>query len=137
MCTPLVLLLILSIVADDNAAVYQVFLEHSDDIVKGITSGLSSMISVLYSEQLIDYDVHTNLTTVTGLGNLDKACRLIKAVETNMRSAPKASRVLLILCSALHDNVPALRHVADKIRSELGTVLSTQTVCNVYACRVC
>ena len=116
----------MSIVADENAAVYQVFLAHSNDIVEGITSDLSSMISVLYSKQLINYDTHTNLPTATGLGNLDKACRLIKAVETTMRSAPKASRVLLDLCNVLHDNVPALRCVVDKIRSELGTVQSTQ-----------
>ena len=36
-----------------------------------------------------------------------------------MKSAPKASQVLLDLCSAL-DEEPALKHEAGKIRSELG-----------------
>ena len=110
-------------VADDNAAVYEVFRAHFDQIVKGIT-GLTSLVSILYSKQLITDTLKTNLTTVTGIGDVDKAIKLINAVEITMMSAPKASLVLLNLCSAL-DQEPALKCVVDKIRSELGRFMYT------------
>lgn len=108
----------LSIVADDNAAVYKVFRAHFDQLVMGITS-LATMVSILYSKGLISDVVKRNLTTLTGFGDVEKASKLLDEVETTMRSAPRASRVLLDLCSAL-DNEPALKRVVDSIRSELG-----------------
>lgn len=106
------------LVADVNAAVYEVFRAHYDQLVRGITS-LATMVSILYSKGLISDTVKRNLTTLTGSGDVDKAVKLFDVVETTMKSAPRASRVLLELCSAL-DNEPALKHVADSIRSELG-----------------
>ena len=105
-------------VADDNTAVYEVFRAHFDQLVQAMTSP-TALIPVLYSKQLISDTDKTNLTTLTGVGNIDIATRLLNAVETTMKVAPRAARVVRELCEAVNDQ-PALRHVADRITTALG-----------------
>ena len=105
-------------VADDNTAVYEVFRAHFDQLVRAVTHP-TALITALYSKKLISDTVKTELTTLTGVGDMEKATRLMNAVEVTMIAAPKASRVLLDLCEAV-DGEPALEHVADSIRSALG-----------------
>ena len=109
-------------VADDNAAVYKVFRAHFDQLVRAVTHP-TTLITVLYSKKLISDTVKTELTTLTGVGDMEKATRLMNAVEVTVRAAPKASRVVLALCEAV-DGEPALKHVADSIRSALGEMIS-------------
>ena len=60
----------------------------------------TALIPVLYSKQLISYTDKINLTTLTGVGNIDKATRLLTAVETTMKAEPRAARVVRELCEA-------------------------------------
>ena len=79
----------------------------------------TALIPVLYSKRLISDTNKINLTTLTGVGNIDKATRLLTAVETTMKAEPRAARVVRELCEAVYDQ-PALRHVADRITTALG-----------------
>ena len=106
-------------VADDNTAVYEVFREHFDQLVRAMGTSPTALIPVLYSKQLISEDVKINLTSLTGVGNIDKAIMLLNAVETTMKAAPNATQVMRALCEALYSQ-PALRHVADRITTALG-----------------
>ena len=107
-------------VADDNTAVYKVFRAHFDQLVRAVTHP-TALITVLYSKELISDTVKTELTTLTGVGDIEKSTRLMNAVEVTMRAAPRASRVVLDLCEAM-DGEPALKHVADNIKSALGEI---------------
>ena len=100
---------------------YEVFRAHFDLLVRAVTQ-TTALITVLYSKGLISDTVKTELTTLTGVGGMEKATRLMNAVEVTMRAAPRASRVVLDLCEAV-DGEPALKHVADSIRSALGEMI--------------
>ena len=106
-------------VADDNTAVYEVFREHFDQLVRAMGTSPTALIPVLYSKQLISDTDKTRLTTLTHTDSIDKATRLLSAVETTMKAAPRAARVVRELCEAVNDQ-PALRHVADRITTALG-----------------
>ena len=106
-------------VADDNTAVYEVFRVHFDQLVTAMGTSPTALIPVLYSKGLISGTDRTNLTTLTGVGNINKATRLLTAVETTMKAEPRAARVVRELCEAVNDQ-PALRHVADRITAALG-----------------
>ena len=106
-------------VADDNTAVYEVFREHFDQLVRAMGTSPTALIPVLYSKRLISDTDKINLTSLTGVGNIDKAIRLLTAVETIMKAEPRAARVVRELCEAVNDQ-PALRHVADRITTALG-----------------
>ena len=105
-------------VADDNTAVYEVFRAHFGLLVWAMTSP-TALIPVLYSKQLISYTDKIHLTTLTHTDNIDKATRLLNAVETTMKAELRAARVVRELCEAVNDQ-PALRHVADRITTALG-----------------
>ena len=102
-------------VADDNTAVYEVFRAHFDQLVTAMTNP-TALIPVLYTKQLIS---NTDMTSLTSITHIDKAIRLLTAVETTMKAAPRAARVVRELCEAVNDQ-PALRHVADRITTALG-----------------
>ena len=106
-------------VADDNTAVYEVFRAHFDQLVRAMGTSPTALIPVLYSKRLISDTDKINLTTLTGVGNIDKATRLLTAVETTMKAERRAARVVRELCEAVNDQ-PALRHVADRITTALG-----------------
>ena len=106
-------------VADDNTAVYEVFRAHFDQLVRAMGTSPTALIPVLYSKRLISDTDKINLTTLTGVGNIDKATRLLTAVETTMKAEPRAAQVVRELCEAVNDQ-PALRHVADRITTALG-----------------
>ena len=106
-------------VADDNTAVCEVFRAHFDQLVRAMGTSPAALIPVLYSKRLISDTDKINLTTLTGVGNIDKATRLLTAVETTMKAEPRAARVVRELCEAVNDQ-PALRHVADRITTALG-----------------
>ena len=106
-------------VADDNTAVYEVFREHFDQLVRAMGTSPTAPIPVLYSKRLISEDVKDDLSTLTGVSNNDKAIRLLTAVEKTMKAEPRAVRVVRELCEAVNDQ-PALRHVADRITTALG-----------------
>ena len=103
-------------VADDNTAVYHVFREHFDQLVEAMWTSPTALIPALYSKQLISYTDKINLTS---LSNIDKAIRLLNAVEATMKAEPRAARVVRELCEAVNDH-PALRLVADRITTALG-----------------
>ena len=105
-------------VADDNTAVCEVFRAHFDQLVSAMTSP-TALIPVLYSKRLISDTDMIRLTTLTHTDNIDKATRLLTAVQTTMKAAPRAARVVKELCEAVNDQ-PALRHVADRITTALG-----------------
>ena len=98
---------------------YEVFRAHSNQLVMAMGTSPTALIPVLYSKRLINCADKTNLTTLTGVGNIDKATRLLTAVETTMKAEPRAARVVRELCEAVNDQ-PALRHVADRITTALG-----------------
>ena len=79
----------------------------------------TALIPVLYSKYLISPADKTNLTTLTGVGSIDIARKLLDTVEATMKAAPKAAQVLREFCLAVDDQ-PALRHVANRIRTVLG-----------------
>ena len=106
-------------VADDNTAVYEVFREHFDQLVRGMRSSPTALVPVLYTKGLISEDIKDDLSTLTGVSNNDKAIRLLSAVEKTMKAEPSAARVVRELCEAVNDQ-PALRHVADRITTALG-----------------
>ena len=106
-------------VADDNTAVYEVFREHFDQLVRAMGTSPTALIPVLYSKQLISDTDKTRLTTLTHTDSIDNATRLLSAVETTMKAAPRADQVARELCEAVNDQ-PALRHVADRITTALG-----------------
>ena len=106
-------------VADDNTAVYEVFREHFDQLVRAMGTSPTALIPVLYSKRLISEDVKDDLSTLTGVSNNDKAIRLMTAVETTIKAEPRAARLVRELCEAVNDQ-PALRHVADRITTALG-----------------
>ena len=109
-----------SLVADDNAAVYEVFRAHFDQLVRAVTHP-TALITMLYSKKLISDTDKTKIFTAP-TDDLDKATRLMNAVEATMKAAPKASQVLLELCEAVADE-PALKLVADNIKSALGEMI--------------
>ena len=78
-------------VADDNTAVYEVFRAHFDQLVRAMGTSPTALIPVLYSKRLISDTDKINLTTLTGVGNIDKATRLLNAVETTMKAQPRAA----------------------------------------------
>ena len=112
--------LVCSPVVDDNTAVYKVFRAHFDQLVRAVTHP-TTLITMLYSKKLISDTDKTKIFTAP-TDDLDKATRLMNAVEATMKAAPKASRVLLELCEAVADE-PALKLVADNIRSALGEMI--------------
>ena len=107
-------------VADDNAAVYEVFRAHFDQLVRAVTHP-TTLITMLYSKKLISDTDKTKIFTAP-TDDLDKATRLMNAVEATMKAATKASQVLLELCEAVADE-PALKLVADNIKSALGEMI--------------
>ena len=112
--------------ADDNAAVYEVFRVHFDRLVRAVTHP-TALITMLYSKKLISDTDKTKIFTAP-TDDLDKATRLMNAVEATMRAAPKASQVVFELCEAVTDE-PALKHVADSIRSALGEMIRRVRCC--------
>lgn len=92
-------------VADDNTAVYKVFREHFDQLVRAMGTSPTALIPVLYSKQLISDTDKINLTSLTGVGNIDKATRILNTVEAKIMAAP---RVVREFCEAVNDQ-PALR----------------------------
>ena len=97
---------------------YDVFRSHFDQLVKGITHPIA-LVPVLYSKRLISETDKNRISTLTGTDDIDKATRLMNAVEATMKADPRAARVLRELCETV-DNDPALKHVADSIRTALG-----------------
>ena len=112
------------VVADDNTAVYEVFRAHFDQLVTAMGTSPTALIPVLYAKKLISGTDKTNLSTLTGVGNIDKATMLLTAVETTMKAEPRAAQVVRKFCEAVN-NQPALRHVADRITTALGETLQT------------
>ena len=110
---------------------YDVYRAHFDQLVRAVTHP-TTLITVLYSKKLISDTVKTELTTLTGVGDMEKATRLMNAVEITMIAAPRASRVVLDLCEAVDDE-PALKHVADSIRSALGEMIGCAIVVTVMS----
>ena len=106
-------------VADDNTAVYEMFRAHFGLLVQGMRTSPTALIPVLYSKRLISDTDKINLTTLTGVGDIDKATRLLNALETTMKAEPRAAQVVKRFCEAVNDQ-PALRHVADRITTALG-----------------
>ena len=98
--------------------IYKVFRDHYDQLVAAMTSP-TALIPVLYSKYLISPADKTNLTTLTGVGSIDIARKLLDTVEATMKAAPKAAQVLREFYLAVDDQ-PALRHVANRIRTALG-----------------
>ena len=81
-------------VADDNTAVYKVFREHFDQLLRSMGTRL---IPVLYSKGLISDTDKTRLTSLTHTGNIDKATKPLNAVETTMKAEPRAAQVIRML----------------------------------------
>ena len=106
-------------VADDNTAVYEVFREHFDQLVRAMGTSPTALIPVLYSKGLISDADKINLTSLTGVGNIDKATMLLNVIEIKMKAESRAAQVVGELCEAVNDR-PALRHVADRITTALG-----------------
>ena len=106
-------------VADDNTAVYEVFRAHFDQLVRAMGTSPTALIPVLYSKRLISDTDKTRLISITHTDNIERAIKLLTAVETTMKAAPRAARVVRELCEAVYDQ-PALRHVADRITTALG-----------------
>ena len=106
-------------VADDNTAVYEVFRAHFDQLVMAMGTNPTALIPVLYSKGLISDTDKINLTSLTGVGNIDKATMLLNAIEIKIKAEPRAARVVRELCEAVNDQ-PALRLVADRITTALG-----------------
>ena len=100
-----------------------------DQLVQAMTCP-TALIPVLYSERLISDTDKTRLTSITHIDNIDKATRLLNAVETTMKAAPRAARVVRELCEAVNDQ-PALRHVADRITTALGEWWTDWSYCTV------
>ena len=109
-------------VADDNTAVYKVFREYFDQLVRAMGTCPTALIPVLYSKRLISEDVKDDLSTLTGVSNNDKAIRLLSAVEVTMKAEPKAAQVVKQVCEAVNDHL-ALRHVADEITAALSELV--------------
>ena len=63
-------------VADDNTAVYEVFREHFDQLVRAMGTSPTALIPVLYSKQLISDTDKTRLTSLTHTDNIDKATQI-------------------------------------------------------------
>ena len=57
--------------------------------------------------------------SLTHTDNIDKATKLLNAVETTMKAESRAARVVRELCKAVNDE-PTLIHVADRITTALG-----------------
>ena len=95
------------------------FREHFDQLVRAMGTSPTALIPVLYSKGLISDTDKINLTSLTGVGNIDKATMLLNAIEINMKAEPSAARVVRELCEAVNDQ-PALRLVADRIKKALG-----------------
>ena len=106
-------------VADDNTAVYEVFREHFDQLVRAMGTSPTALIPVLYSKGLISDTDKVRLTSLTHTDDIDKATKLLNAIEIKMKAEPRAARVIRELCEAVNDQ-PALRHVADRITTALG-----------------
>ena len=94
---------------------YEVFREHFDQLVRAMGTSPTALIPVLYSKGLITEHVKNEVLTLTGVSNNEKAIRLLTAVETTMKTAPRAVQVVIELC-----HIPALRHVAVSITAALG-----------------
>ena len=97
---------------------YEVFRAEFNSLVKAISSP-NDLIPVLYSKQLISDTDKTRLTSLTHTDNIDKATKILNAVEITMMAAPRAALVVRELCEAVNDQ-PALRHVADRITTALS-----------------
>ena len=98
---------------------YHVFREHFDDLARALSTSPTALVPVLYSKELISETDKINLSTIIGVGDFDKAIKLLNAVETKMKAEPRAARVVIKLCEVVNDH-PALRLVADRITTMLG-----------------
>ena len=107
-----------SAVADDNTAVLLVFRSHFEQLVNAVTHPVA-LAGVLYSRKLISVADKNRITTLTGTDDIDRATRLMNAVEVTMRADPRAAQVLMKLCEAIESD-PVLEHVTDSIRAALG-----------------
>ena len=105
-------------VADDNNAVYKLFRSHFDQLVSVITQPVI-LAGLLYARELINRAMNNEIITLPA-SDADKAARLMNAVEATMKADPKPARVLRELCEAMEADDPALKHVADSIRTALG-----------------
>ena len=107
-------------VADDNTAVYEVFREHFDRLVRAMGTSPTELIPVLYSKGLISEYVKDDLSTLIGVSNNDKAIRLLSAVEKTMKAEPSmALKFMKEFCEAVNDQ-PALNHIVRRITTALG-----------------
>ena len=107
-------------VADENTAVYEVFREHFDQLVKAMRTSPTALIPVLYSKGLISEYVKDDLSTLSGVSNNDKAIRLLSAVEKTMRAEPsRALQFMKEFCEAMNDQF-ALNHIVQRITTALG-----------------
>ena len=97
---------------------YEVFRAHIDQLVEAMTSP-QTLINVLYAKGLISTTDRTRLTTLTPTDDIDKATRILYAVEKVMKADPRAARVVRVFCKAVDDQ-PALRLVANRITAALG-----------------
>ena len=97
---------------------YEVFRAHFDQLVEAMTSP-HTLIPVLYAEDLIGTTEKTRLSTLTHTDDIDKATRILNAVEKAMKADPRAARVVRVFCKAVDDQ-PALRLVANRITAALG-----------------
>ena len=85
---------------------------------------------MLYYKKLIS-DIDKTKIFTAPTDNLDKATRLMNAVEATMRAAPRASQVVLDLCEAVSSE-PALKIVADSIRVKLDEIINGEMIHRYY-----
>ena len=94
------------------------FRSHFPELVRGITQP-AALVPVLYARQLISEADKNRISTLTGTDDIDRATRLMNAVEVTMKAAPRAECVLRELCGAVNE-YPVLKCVADSMRAALG-----------------
>ena len=88
-------------VADDNTAVYEVFREHFDQLVRAMGTSPTALIPVLYSKQLISEDEKIALSTLTHTNDIEKATRILNAVEIEIKAAAQSSTSDERVCEAV------------------------------------
>ena len=111
-----------SAVADNTA--HDVFRAHFAELVLAMYGPtLTALIPVLHSKRLISDIEMINLTTLSGVGDFDKATRLLSAIEAAMKFETRgAARVLREFCEAASDQL-ALKDVVDSITTALGELV--------------
>ena len=95
------------------------FRKHFPDLAKQITDSITDFSNRLSAEKLLDQQVCEDILSITSVGNLDKATRLLRAVQRVLEGKRDPSVTFVKLCEILC-RYESVKDIAETMLNQAG-----------------